>query len=53
LRVRNQVIMAPSGKIIGLNYGTALDVIKLYTEDVKETFESILVCYEIEQEFSK
>lgn len=39
------------GEIIGLDYGAVLDVIKLYTDNVKKTFEQVLMCYQIEQEF--
>lgn len=45
--------MAPSGDVVGLDYMAVLAVIKLYTEDVKKAFESILICFRIEQEFSK
>lgn len=53
LLVQNQIKVAPMGEIIGLDYAAVLNVIKLYVaaDKVKKTFESILVCYNIEQEF--
>lgn len=41
------------GDIIGLDYGAVLDVVKLYTDDIKRAFEGILECFRIEREFSK
>lgn len=41
------------GEIIGLDYGTVLNVIRLYAKNVKETFEKILICYQIERELVK
>jgi len=53
LLVRDQLRMTPMGDIIGLDYGAVLDVIKLYTDDVKGSFERVLECFRIEREFEK
>ena len=45
--------MTPTGNIIGLDYAAVISVIGLYTKDVQRVFESVLMCYQIEQEFSK
>lgn len=51
--VRDQIRVAPMGEVVGLDYGTVLDVIKLYAidGDVKKIFEDVLTCHRIEQEF--
>ena len=41
------------GDVIGLVYGAVIDVLKLYTDNVKAMFEWILLCYRIEKEASK
>jgi len=41
------------GDIIGLDYTAVEVVVRLYTKDVQKAFESVLMCYQIEQEFSK
>lgn len=41
------------GDVMGLDYGAVLDVIKLYSDDVKGSFERVLECFRIEQEFNK
>ena len=41
------------GDVIGLDKGAVLDVIKLYTEDVKTMLEWIIICYQIEKEICK
>ena len=38
------------GDIISLDKGAVLAVVKLYTPDVKEAFEKILICFQIERE---
>jgi len=55
LLVRGQVKVAPMSEIIGLDHAAVLSTIKLYVDvgKVKEMFESVLNCYQIEQEFSK
>ena len=52
---RNQVRVAPMGEVIGLDHGAVLGDIKLYHTDgdVKRIFEGVLMCYNLEQEFSK
>jgi len=50
---RNQVRVAPMGEMIGLDYGVVLNVIELYTADVKRIFEGVLKCFYIEQEYKK
>ena len=45
--------MAPTGDIIGLDYTAVEVVVRLYTKDVRKVFESVLMCYRMEQEFSK
>ena len=51
--VRDQVRVAPMGEIIGLDHVGVLGDIKLYVaaDKVKETFEQVLMCYQLEQEF--
>jgi len=51
--VRDQLRITGMGDVIGLDKGAVLDVIELYTEDVKAMFEWILLCYRIEKEASK
>jgi len=53
--VHDQVRVASSGDIIGLDYGAVLDVVKFYVadSDVKRIFENVIMCGQIEQEFSK
>ena len=51
--VRDQLRITPMGDVIGLDHGAVLDVLKLYTDDVKAVFEWILLCYRIEKEVSK
>ena len=53
--VRNQVRVSPMGDVIDLDHRAVLDDIKLYVaaDDVKETFENILMCFNIEREFVK
>jgi len=41
------------GEMIGLDYGVVLNVIELYTADVKRIFEGVLKCFYIEQEYKK
>jgi len=43
------------GEVISLDYSAVLDVIKLYVDDdrIKDVFEGVLECYEIEQEVMK
>lgn len=50
--VRNQVRIGPSGDAVDLDHGAVLDDIKLYVEpeQVKEAFEFILLCFDIERE---
>jgi len=49
--VRNQVLMAPSGDTLALNYATLIELLDLLeVEDKKETFFGVLHCYNIEQE---
>lgn len=46
--------MAPMGEIIGLDHGAVLNVIKLCANgDTKKMFEDVLICYRVEQDFSK
>jgi len=47
---RNQIRVAPMGEVIGLDYGAVLNVIELYTDNVKKTFEQVLACYRLEEE---
>ena len=51
--VRDQLRITGMGDVIGLDKGAVLDVIELYTEDVKAMFEWILLCYQIEKEARK
>lgn len=53
--VANQVRISSMGEVIGLDYGVVLDVIKVYFEgeDVKKTFNGVLMCYRIEKEARK
>ena len=51
--VRDQLRITPMGDVIGLDYGAVIDVLKLYTDDVKAMFEWILLCYRIEKEARK
>lgn len=57
--VRNQVRVSPMGDLIDLDYAAVLSVIRLHTEtlsvadEVKETFERVLECFNIEREFTK
>jgi len=55
LLVRDQVRMTSMGDIIGLDHVAVLDIIKLYvaTDNVKETFEHVLECFNIERELTK
>lgn len=50
--VRSQVKVAPMGEIIGLDYAAVLGVIELYVagNEIKRIFESVLMCFNIEQE---
>ena len=43
------------GDLIDLDYGAVLDTIKLYVDadEVKKTFEFVVKCFNIEQEFAK
>lgn len=41
------------GEIIGLDYSAVLKVISLYTTDIKRTFEAVLECHQIVQEYKK
>ncbi len=42
------------GEILGLDHGAVLNVIKLYVNgDTKKMFEDVLVCYQVERDFSK
>lgn len=52
---RNQVRIAPTGEVIGLDHGAVLGDIELYVVDdeVKQMFEAVLHCYQLEQEFVK
>jgi len=40
------------GEIIGLDHKAVLDDIRLYVaaDEVKETFERVLICYQLEEE---
>lgn len=51
--VRSQVRVSPMGDPIALDYGAVLSTIKLYvtTNKVKEAFEYVLTCFNIEMEF--
>jgi hypothetical protein len=53
--VRNQVRMTGFGDIIDLDYTAVLDVVKLHVAagEVKETFNRILECFNIERSFVK
>jgi len=51
--VRDQLRVASTGEVIGLDHGAVLGDIELYTDNVKEMFESVLYCFQIEQEFMK
>jgi len=53
--VRNQVRMTGFGDIIDLDYAAVLDVVKLHVPagEVKETFNRILECFNIERSFVK
>jgi len=53
--VRNQIRVAPMGDVIGLDHTAVLNDIELYVtaDKVKETFESVLMCFNTEQEFLK
>ena len=53
--VRNQVRVAPMGEIIDLDHNAVLGDIKLYATNgnVKKLFESVLMCFQIEQEFAR
>jgi len=42
--------VAPQGEIIGLDYDAVIEVLKLYTTDVRDMLEWIMVCYKIEQD---
>ncbi len=42
------------GEVIGLDYGAVMGVLKLYADDrVKESFEFVLLCFEIERELTQ
>jgi hypothetical protein len=43
------------GDLIGLDYGAVLSTISLYVETgkVKETFDFVLMCFNLEKEFSE
>jgi len=53
--VCGQMRVAPSGKVIGLDYDAVLKTIELYAdgENVKKLFEDVRLCYRLEQEFTK
>ena len=53
--VRNQVRIAPMGGVIGLDFAAVLETIKLYVpaEEVKDVFDYVRNCFEIEQEHNK
>ncbi len=55
LLVKDQVRVAPMGEIIGLDKGVVLSVIELYVDvdEIKKTFEGVLECFRIEQEYEK
>lgn len=52
--VRGQLRLAPMGEVIGLDYKAVLDIVKLYfaADEVREIFESIIKCFQIEQELA-
>ena len=52
--VRNQVRVSAMGETIGLDFDAVLSVINLYVdskEELKEAFEFVLKCFNIEREF--
>lgn len=53
--VRNQVRIAPMGGVIDLDYAAVLNVVKLYVaaDEIKETFERVLECFNIERSFTE
>lgn len=51
--VSDQVRVAPSGSVIGLDDCAVLSVLKLHGEDTQEMFEKILTCHRAEQEYAK
>ena len=53
--VRNQIRVTPMGDVIDLDHRAVMYDIELYVDadKVKETFENILMCFSIEQEYLK
>lgn len=53
--VRGQVRITPMGEVIGLDYAVVLDIVKLYfvVDEIKEAFELIRECFQIEREFTE
>jgi len=50
--VRNQIRIAPSGVVLGLDYSAVNMVLDMYVlkEDRKNVFDQVLLCFEIERE---
>jgi len=53
--VRNQVRVSSMGDLIDLDHKAVLDDIKLYVpiDNIKEVFEGVLQCFNIERELSR
>lgn len=46
---KDQLIISPSGHVIGLNKEAVIKILEMYHED-KRMFEDILFCFTVEQE---
>ena len=54
--VRNQMRIAPSGMVLGLDYNAVkivMDIEGIELEDSKDIFDQVLKCFEIERELNE
>ena len=54
--VRNQMRIAPSGMVLGLDYNAVkvvMDIESILPENYKDIFDQVLKCFEIERELNE